>query len=343
MTKRSSNLSRREFLKLGGLAAATGAFPKGRLFQQSAPIQQGRVLEDSVKVYGTPSFQGREVAIYTRDTVLPLTAATVGDSQPAYNRVWYQIGELGFIHSSAVQPVRTGIYLPPLASSIPSWGRLAEVGIPLTVSRLAPKQESAPAYRLYYGSAYWVTGLFYDAKNIPWYRIRDDRHEANYFAAAHHLRLIPNEELAPISPEVPLSAKRIEVRTDTQILLAYEQGQVVYTARVSTGNHEENIRYVTPRGSFETYYKRPSRHMAAGNRAAGAYDLPGVPWVSYFIENGIAFHGTYWHNDFGRPRSHGCVNLRPEDAKWIYRWTQPPVPHDMELLYSRNGTRVEIV
>jgi hypothetical protein len=66
------------------------------------------------------------------------------------------------------------------------------------------------------------------------------------------------------------------------------------------------------------------RHMAGDDMAADDFfDLPGVPWVSYFHWWGVSIHGTYWHNDYGRPRSHGCVNLRPEDAKWVFRWTTP--------------------
>ena len=73
------------------------------------------------------------------------------------------------------------------------------------------------------------------------------------------------------------------------------------------------------------------------------YDLPGVPWVSYFTEPGIAFHGAYWHNRFGTPMSHGCINMRPDAAKWIYRWTLPAVPPNQFLLESQNGTQVEII
>lgn len=55
-----------------------------------------------------------------------------------------------------------------------------------------------------------------------------------------------------------------------------------------------------------------------------AYILPGVPWVSFFEpETGIAFHGTYWHQNFGVPMSHGCINMKTEEARWLYRWTTP--------------------
>jgi lipoprotein-anchoring transpeptidase ErfK/SrfK len=68
-----------------------------------------------------------------------------------------------------------------------------------------------------------------------------------------------------------------------------------------------------------------------------------VPWVLYITESGISFHGTYWHNDFGRPRSHGCINLTPQAAKWLYRWTMPVVQPTNQFAYEDKGTKVEIV
>ncbi len=73
------------------------------------------------------------------------------------------------------------------------------------------------------------------------------------------------------------------------------------------------------------------------------YSLPGVPWCSFFTSMGNAFHGTYWHNDYGRPRSHGCVNLPTLAAKWIYRWTQPVVPPEEDYLHQPGtGTNVHV-
>jgi lipoprotein-anchoring transpeptidase ErfK/SrfK len=72
-----------------------------------------------------------------------------------------------------------------------------------------------------------------------------------------------------------------------------------------------------------------------------AYELPGVPWVSYFHKTGVAFHGTYWHDNFGRMMSHGCVNMRPDEAKWLFRWTMPST--GFQDWYRRGlGTLVEI-
>jgi lipoprotein-anchoring transpeptidase ErfK/SrfK len=84
--------------------------------------------------------------------------------------------------------------------------------------------------------------------------------------------------------------------------------------------------------------------MAAGDpAAANSYDLPGIPWVSYLTEKGISFHGTYWHNDYGKPRSHGCINLTPDDARWIYRWSNPAARIDEETITAKTGTKVAVI
>ncbi len=85
-------------------------------------------------------------------------------------------------------------------------------------------------------------------------------------------------------------------------------------------------------------------HMTnEGDAIEQIYNLPGVPWCSFFTGAGNAFHGTYWHNDYGRPRSHGCVNLPTESAKFIFRWTLPNVPPDVPYLHvPGQGTKVQI-
>jgi lipoprotein-anchoring transpeptidase ErfK/SrfK len=84
----------------------------------------------------------------------------------------------------------------------------------------------------------------------------------------------------------------------------------------------------TPTGEFNVDRKYPSRHMGDGGLTGDlrAYELVGVPWVSFFHSAGIAFHGTWWHDNFGVPMSQGCVNLRNEDALWLFRWTSPSHP-----------------
>jgi lipoprotein-anchoring transpeptidase ErfK/SrfK len=82
----------------------------------------------------------------------------------------------------------------------------------------------------------------------------------------------------------------------------------------------------TPTGTFHIESKMPSKHMGDGNLTAdiNAYELPGVPWVSFFEPvTGVGFHGTFWHDNFGMTMSHGCVNMRTAEARWIFRWATP--------------------
>jgi hypothetical protein len=177
----------------------------------------------------------------------------------------------------------------------------------------------------------------------PYYHILEDKWDLEYYVPAAHLRVIPPEELTVRSPDVPPYAKRIEVRTDLQAVIAYEWNEPVFMVKVATGADFSTGKYITPPGRHLTNYKRPSRHMAAGNLAYNGYDLPGVPWISYITESGVALHGTYWHNDFGKARSHGCINLPSRAAKWIYRWTHPTVPPHEQSTYHKTGTIVDVI
>ena len=175
-----------------------------------------------------------------------------------------------------------------------------------------------------------------------WYKIYDSLRQSSFYIPASDLRLVPDDELTQLSPDIPNERKHIHVDTRTQSVTAFEDDKVVLVARCSSGGSGTK----TPLGAFQTFHKGSTIHMT-NDGASGAghgYDLPGVPWVSFFTGTGDSFHGTYWHNDYGRPRSHGCVNLTPSDAKFIYRWTNPIVPADIQYLYKPGqGTSVDIV
>jgi len=337
-----SGLSRRDFLKLGGVGLAGLLAPPPRFPLESAYAgQQGRVIAKVIWTYERPSYDAPRLKMFWRDLVLPITNATISEDVAAHNRVWYEIGADGYAYSGNIQPVRTTLNQPQ--PDIPGEGVLAEVSVPYTDAHQAAKEASRVAYRMYYESTHWVRAAVRNPDDGQvWYQVWDDKWNERYFAPGEHLRLIPPEELSPLSPDISETRKRIEVSLSDQLVIAYEYDQPVFAARAATGGTYRLGRYTTPRGQFITYYKRPTRHMASGDIAASGYDLPGVPWVSYLTENGISFHGTYWHNDFGRPRSHGCINLTPQSAKWLYRWTLPPVPPGQEFAYRRGGTQVEI-
>ena len=86
--------------------------------------------------------------------------------------------------------------------------------------------------------------------------------------------------------------------------------------------------------------------MSANDGQGTGWDLFGVGWTSFFASGGVAIHSTFWHNNYGVTQSHGCVNVRPEDAKWIFRWTTPLVTYsegEKTDSSSYTGTVIEVI
>ena len=136
--------------------------------------------------------------------------------------------------------------------------------------------------------------------------------------------------------------KWIDVNLQDQTLVAYEGHRAVFATRVSTGAGGDDPE--TGHGTVKGMYRIQSKHVTAtmaGDRAEGSdYELADVPYVQYFHHD-FALHAAFWHEKFGTPVSHGCVNLTPRDAAWIFEWTEPHLPpewHGMEA--NGEGTLV---
>jgi len=137
--------------------------------------------------------------------------------------------------------------------------------------------------------------------------------------------------------------KHIYVDLTTQTLTAYQGDALFMTAPVSTGKW-----FPTPDGEFTIWEKIRATRMAGGE-GADAYDLPNVPWVMFFSGPGVdagrgfSLHGAYWHDNFGHPMSHGCVNMSQDDAEKLYDWTDPPVTGTVMTASKDNpGTKITI-
>ncbi|MEX1248348.1 MAG: L,D-transpeptidase [Anaerolineales bacterium] len=346
--------SRRDFLKLstltmGGLALAP------RVFGHSAkpPEATGIVRVASgrgIEIYNEPQYpryngQVKVVSTRQRDQLLYVYEKFESETGPEFNPHWYRLDE-GYAHTAYLQPVET--HLNDVVSYVREEGELFEVTVPLTQSyQLTKSQGWRKLYRLYYKSTHWVTGLETGPDGAQWYRIRDELLYVEYYVLASHLRKVPASELTPLGTRVKPEEKRVEVSIAKQRLWVYEEGAVVLDTKVSTGIPElattNGIPTYTPTGSWTVFSKMPVRHMGDGRVTSDidAYELPGVPWVSYFHEWGVAFHGTYWHDNYGNEMSHGCVNMRPDEAKWLFRWLLPPADPG-EIQTTGNGTRVVV-
>ena len=338
---KAPQVTRRDFLALSAVAATGLAFRPPD--PPSGVPALARVTTDWIGLYDEPSFRANQLARIHRDQLLTIHSRLQADNGPNHNPMWYKVPD-GYTHSGYLQLVDWRPQTP--VRSLPPDGSLFEVSVPFTRTYRQPDPASDPLYRLYYQSTAWVEACLEGADGRLWYRLVDDLLNVRYHARAEHLRAIHPNELSAISPDVPLQHKRLEVSLARQELLAFERDQLVFRTRISSGIPDETPRAngiptITPDGRFYVDKKMPLRHMGDGRLtpSLAAYELPGVPWVSYFHFTGVAFHGTYWHNNFGAPMSHGCINMQVDEAKWLFRWTLPVVRHN-ELLKIGHGTAV---
>ncbi len=345
-------LSRHDFLNvIGASFSALATKPLRDLLppeDRVDPIGIGRVTISEIGVFREPNLKSERIGSRKRDELVSLFEELISPYGPPLNPRWYRVVG-GYCHSAYLQRVEAAHLNTPL-EHLSEGRKLGEVTVPYTQSMYLTRQgEWIPLYRLYFGSVHWITGIEEMEDGQIWYRITDELLREDYFAPAIHLRPVMDEELAPISPDVPPHRKWIEVSILKQTLTAFEDGEVVLHTKVSTGlpaygGYSGEIPTETPRGNFTIDIKMPSKHMGDGQLTSDihAYELPGVPWVCFFKHpSGVAFHGTYWHNNFGSRMSHGCVNMRNEDAKWLYRWTTP-IASAQDWDRKGSGTKVRV-
>jgi lipoprotein-anchoring transpeptidase ErfK/SrfK len=150
-------------------------------------------------------------------------------------------------------------------------------------------------------------------------------------------------DLAPPPADIKPGEKWIDVSIKAQALVAYEGERPIFATLISTGKDGTNVKgqFATVQGSFRVREK----HVAAtmdGDTAGELYSIDDVPYIQYF-HSSYALHGAFWHSDYGRVRSHGCINLSPSDAKRLFLWTEPRLPDGWHAVWSTEstpGTRV---
>jgi hypothetical protein len=133
-----------------------------------------------------------------------------------------------------------------------------------------------------------------------------------------HLRVAA---VAPPPEGVGERDQWIDVDLDEQVLVAYEGKTPVFATLVSTGKNG----HATPPGSYRVRAKAATTSMSDDPKIPDRYEVSAVPWAVRF-RKGLYIHGVYWHDGFGGVLSHGCVNVSPKDAAFLYDWVAPPVP-----------------
>ncbi len=242
---------------------------------------------------------------------------------------WYQINEGEYVPASTLslyEPSRfRGIFLPTQPAT--PFARILRAVRP----RQTPSGEVNPEAPL--RRRYELVNIL-EARQIGdqvWYRIGPDQWINQIY--------VGKVEVTSRPPEVGPNEKWIDVNLFEQTLAAYEGDRMVYATLVSSGLPG----WDTPPGLFRIWVKVKHGKMSGSVGKPDYYYLEDVPWTMYFNRD-IALHGAYWHDSFGYKHSHGCVNLAPADAYWLFQWTTPYVgPDGPRVVYAKdNGTWVRV-
>jgi hypothetical protein len=193
-----------------------------------------------------------------------------------------------------------------------------------------------PGRKLGYREAVPVTG---EGKTFDGLRYLATRNGS--WIRAEHALVIERPEALP--PWASGTKSWIHVAIRNQTLVAYSGATPVYATLVSTGSGglgDPAETLATPRGEYVIHTKHVAVNMD-GSEVGDEFDLRDVPYVQYFT-GGYALHAAYWHDAFGVPKSHGCVNLSPLDARALFHLTEPAVPQTWHGAFARSGTLVSI-
>ena len=359
-----TNFTRRDFLRLASLGLGGLALhPFGRAFQlQDFPESErlGRVNAGKVDVKAQPDADSQTVRSLFEDSVVPWLREIPGRNLYRNNQRWVETPD-GYIWSPYLQPVKNqpNQAFASLAGTGTEAGLWAEVTVPYVDLLLDNPPARSPwleykiehglSPRLYYSQIVWIDQIRTGPSGEIMYRVNEryGTYGDIFWAAGEAFRPISAGDFSPINPEV--EDKRVVVDVVYQTLSCYEGDREVYFARISSGakfnaQGERVDVWETPVGRFPIWRKLVSLHMSGGT-TGGGWDLPGIGWVSLFVGSGVAVHSTYWHNNFGEPMSNGCVNASPEDARWVFRWTQPAVPYEPgDITVSLpGGTTIEVI
>jgi hypothetical protein len=352
--------TRRDFLKLSGIFLGAVALPSWSdalikpYIQLSQSEKLGRICAGAEGAWfdlkTEPSENAPSAGIVWRDEVVIWKREVIAKelNYLQYNQKWVETPN-GYIYAPLVQPVKNILNEPLSALPENSDGKPG-LWVEITVPVVDIIPDSTPVSywirevlrpRIYYSQVFWAYDIRqYEGKVQYKLTEKYGAESDSYWADASACRPITSDEIAPIHPDA--SNKHILVNLNYQTLSCLEGENEVYFCEVSSGGIMDG-EWMTPIGIHTIWRKMVSTHMSAGGLSE--FDTPGIAWTTLFDNQGAAIHAAFWHNFFGTARSHGCINCRPEDAKWIWRWTNPEVgyfPGELTVQGGENSTKVEV-
>lgn len=262
-----------------------------------------------------------------RQLIPPNTWVSIEEDIAYGGRTWARINPDEYVQADRLIPAAPSSFHGVLVEE-QSRGYVAFVVAELLNVRAAPgtDEDNPPIAQL---PRYSVVQV-YDQQVVDgeaWYRIG----ERQWVLGQHVRVVVPVRVPDGVGPD----EKWISVNLDQQTVAAYEGRRMVYATLTSTGLPW----WPTVEGLFRVWAKLRTGKMSGGSLEWGDYYyLEDVPWILYFYR-GYGVHGAYWHDGFGYPRSHGCVNLSPLDARWFFDWAGPAIPENRRAILSTEENR----
>ncbi len=275
---------------------------------EPTPVRHGVVTAYVLNVRARPGVRPDNPPI---DRLRQGTEVTIYEEAPYNGEIWYRIGDNRWVHSGWVRIVAT----LPRAASTPQPTKPVPLPVGWVVAsslnvraRPGVSDDNPPIDRLHYKDTVRILEEKV-VQGATWYRIGDDRWVYGGWVGVARYKPRPSS----IRP----NERWVGVCLKEQTAVAYEGDEPVFAALVATGLPQTP----TVQGIFRTWLRRKWGKMSGGAPGtAWYYYLEDVTWTMYFYQ-GYALHTAYWHDAFGRPRSHGCVNMSPYDAWWIFQWS----------------------
>jgi hypothetical protein len=279
------------------------------------PFTYGYVMTGPVALYSNPAdvdVGASPVRTLDRGYVWVRILGQVGHN----NQTWYLTEAGGYLPAALVAINRPSAFHGIAVGGMPATPFAWVLGYVQTSPRPGDKPNpSSTAYK-----RYDLVNIYeqQEANKQTWYRVGENQWLVQTAVAKVEWRESP--------PEVAPGEKWVDVSLFEQTLAAYEGNRMVYATLISSGLPQ----WATAKGLFRIHTKYEMGPMTGREGRPDYYSLEGVPWTMYFYQD-YALHGAYWHDGFGWQHSHGCVNMAPLDAKWLYDWTTPSMPPGVKV------------
>jgi hypothetical protein len=249
----------------------------------------------------------------------------------AGGRAWIKTVRGYYMLEKQIKPVQSSQFAPIFFDDSPLGQALGPYGTAIAIKASAPIVDEASGDRIGAAERYARFDVNHEKQINGANHVCDG--EGHCVAQSDIRHFLRHDPPAGVGPKT----QWIHVDLTQQVLAAYTGREPQMATLISSGKGE----FSTPLGTFYVHKKFHTRTMSGGDTPEGTYYVGQVPWTLYFWQS-FAIHGAYWHDGFGETRSHGCVNVPPIAARWLFAWAAPNLPQGWHGKVGAKGPIVHV-